>query len=144
MLHNHPLPEGYTKVTVDSLSKRKHKNVELDIPVDDSKLLGDNIGDFVAWRKYYIIFESESKSFDHDPRESPERDLPPSPMSEKARHLKGNKVHEVRLLKGSKLLLALQKKREHHQEHRSYHLRIYIQNRQKSQRHHVKGREGNK
>ena len=47
MLHNHPLPEGYTKVTVDSLSKRKHKNVELDIPVDDSKLLADNIRGFV-------------------------------------------------------------------------------------------------
>jgi len=44
-------------------------------------LLGDNIGGFVAWRKRYIIFESESESSDDDPRESPERDLPPSPKS---------------------------------------------------------------
>ena len=81
MLHNRPLPEGYAKVTVDSLVKRKYKNVELDIPGDDSRLLGDNIGGFVAWRKRYIIFESESESSDDDPRESPERDLPPSPKS---------------------------------------------------------------
>ncbi|KAG2584011.1 hypothetical protein PVAP13_6KG256506 [Panicum virgatum] len=59
----------------------KYKNVELDIPGDDSRLLGDNIGGFVAWRKRYIIFESESESSDDDPRESPERDLPPSPKS---------------------------------------------------------------
>lgn len=81
MLHNRPLPEGYAKVTVDSLVKRKYKNVELDIPGDDSRLLGDNIGGFVAWRKRYIIFESESESSDDDPRESPERDLPHSPKS---------------------------------------------------------------
>ncbi|KAG2562468.1 hypothetical protein PVAP13_8KG074601 [Panicum virgatum] len=36
MLHNRPLPEGYAKVTVDSLVKRKYKNVELDIPGDDN------------------------------------------------------------------------------------------------------------
>ena len=83
MLHNRPLPEGYAKVTVDSLVKRKYKNVELDIPGDDSRLLGDNIGGFVAWRKRYIIFESESESSDDDPRESPERDLPPSPKSKR-------------------------------------------------------------
>ena len=83
MLHNRPLPNGYAKVNVDSLAKRKYENVELDIPVDDSKLLGDNIGGFVARRKRYIIFESESESSDHDPRDSPERDLPPSPMSER-------------------------------------------------------------
>ncbi|KAG2629994.1 hypothetical protein PVAP13_3KG472402 [Panicum virgatum] len=58
MLHNRPLPEGYAKVTVDSLVKRKYKNVELDIPGDD-----------------------KSESSDDDPRESPERDLPPSPKS---------------------------------------------------------------
>ncbi|KAG2577077.1 hypothetical protein PVAP13_6NG080030 [Panicum virgatum] len=85
MLHNRPLPEGYAKVTVDSLVKRKYKNVELDIPGDDSRLLGDNIGGFVAWRKRYIIFESESESSDDDPRESPERDLAPSPKRTSSR-----------------------------------------------------------
>jgi len=79
MLHNRPLHEGYAKVTIDTLAKRKYKNVELDISADDSKFLGDNIGGFVAWRKRNIIFESESESSDHDPQESLEKDLPPPP-----------------------------------------------------------------
>ncbi|RLN23342.1 transposon protein, putative, CACTA, En/Spm sub-class [Panicum miliaceum] len=83
MLHNSPLPEGYAKVTIDTLAKSKYRNVDLDFPTDDNKLLGDNIGSFVAWRKRYVIFESESESSDHDPRESPERGLPTPPMSER-------------------------------------------------------------
>ena len=79
MLHNRPFHEGYTKVTIDTLAKRKYRNVELDISADDSKFLGDNIGGFVAWRKRYIIFESEFESSDHDPQESLEKDLPPPP-----------------------------------------------------------------
>ena len=79
MLHSCPLPDGYAKVTVSSLAKRKYRNVELDISADDSKFLGDNIGGFLAWRKRDIIFESESESSDHDPQESLEKDLPPPP-----------------------------------------------------------------
>jgi hypothetical protein len=86
--------------------------VELDFPIDDNKLLRDNIGCFVAWRKRYIKFESESESSDHDTRESPERDylLHQCLKGNQARHVKGSKVHQVRCLKGSKLLLALRKK----------------------------------
>jgi len=136
MLHNRPLPEGYAKVTVDSLVKRKYKNVELDIPGDDSRLLGDNIGGFVAWRKRYIIFESESESSDDDPRESPERDLPPSPKSNR----ESSPPSPQRELTPP----SPPKKGEHHREHRKYHLRSNIQNRQKSQRDHVKGRARNR
>lgn len=123
MLHNRPLPEGYAKVTVDSLVKRKYKNVELDIPGDDSRLLGGNIGGFVAWRKRYIIFESESESSDDDPRESPERDLPHSPKSNR----ESSPPSPQRELTPP----SPPKKGEHHQEHRKYHLRSNIQNRQK-------------
>jgi len=140
------LPEGYAKVTVDSLAKRKYRNVELDIPVDDNKLLGDNIRGFVAWRKRYIIFESESESSDHDPRESPERDLPPSKMSERESSTTPQREQSPRSPSPQREQTppSPPKKGEHHREHISYHLRSNIQNRQKSQRHHVKGREGNK
>ena len=63
--------------------------VELDIPGQDGmKLLGENIGCIMAWRKRYISFDSESDSDDddvdgrgdlHPPTSVPERNpnLPP-------------------------------------------------------------------
>jgi hypothetical protein len=57
---NRPLPEGYAKVTIDTLVESKYGVVELDFPVDDNKLLRVNIGCFVVWQKRYIKFESES------------------------------------------------------------------------------------
>ena len=63
--------------------------VELDIPGQDGmKLLGENIGCIVAWRKRYISFDSESDSDDddadgrgdlHPPTSAPKRNpnLPP-------------------------------------------------------------------
>jgi len=99
-------------------------------------LLGDNIGGFVAWRKCYIIFESEYESSDDDPRESPERDLPPSPKSNR----ESSPPSPQRELTPP----SPPKKGEHHREHRKYHLRSNIQNRQKSQRDHVKGRSRNR
>jgi hypothetical protein len=90
IMHGRPLPLGCTKVTIDTVVKRRyHHTVELDIPGQDGKkLLRENMGFIVAWRKRYISFDPESDSDDddadgiqdlHPPSSALERDPRPLP-----------------------------------------------------------------
>jgi len=56
--HDHQLPIGYAKVTIDTIVKRSYgRTVDLDIPGQDGmKLLGENIGCIVAWRKCQLVW----------------------------------------------------------------------------------------
>jgi hypothetical protein len=62
MLHCHPLPIFYAKVTIDTiLERRYHCMIDLDIlGQDGKKLLKENMGCIVAWCKRYISFDSKS------------------------------------------------------------------------------------
>ena len=65
MLHNHPLPIGYSKVAIDAVAKGKYISVEFDhLDDEDRKILGQNLGCQVFWRKRYISFGSDSESDD--------------------------------------------------------------------------------
>ena len=65
VLQNHMLPVGYSKVTIDAVTKTRYRAVELDHPKDDDrKTLGENLGCQVFWRKRYISFGSDSESDD--------------------------------------------------------------------------------
>ena len=65
MLQNHMLPVGYSKVTIDAVTKTRYRVVELDHPEDeDRKTLGENLGCQVFWRKRYISFGLDSESDD--------------------------------------------------------------------------------
>ena len=59
------LPVGYSKVTIDAVTKTRYCTVELDhLEDEDRKTLGENLGCHVFWRKRYISFGSDSKSDD--------------------------------------------------------------------------------
>ena len=74
MLHNRPLPVAYAKVSIDELAKGRYRAVELDLPEDeDRKTLGQNLGSFVAWRKCYISFGSDSECDDNEDDERGEQ-----------------------------------------------------------------------
>jgi hypothetical protein len=89
-----------------------HRTVELDIPSQDGKkLLGENMGFIVAWRKRYISFDSKSDSNDHDadgredlhpPSLAPERD-PKSAASTGSKYA-ASKGHNSVASKGPKFV----------------------------------------
>ena len=59
------LPVGYSKVTIDVVTKTRYRAVELDHPEDeDRKTLGENLGYQVFWHKHYISFGSKFESDD--------------------------------------------------------------------------------
>ena len=59
------LPIGYSKVSIDAITKTRHCVVELDhLEDEDRKTLGENLGCQVFWRKRYISFGSDSESDD--------------------------------------------------------------------------------
>jgi hypothetical protein len=67
VLQNHQLPIGYSMVTIDVVAKSRYHAVELDHPEDeDRKILGENLGCQVFWRKRYISFGLDSESNDDE------------------------------------------------------------------------------
>ena len=59
------LPVGYSKVTIDVVTKTRYCVVELDHPEDEDRMtLGENLGCQGFWRKRYISFGSDSESND--------------------------------------------------------------------------------
>src|SRR5579883_1507425 len=79
-LHNVTIPQGYAKVTIDNILKKKYNKILLDHPPEkDKPTLGDNRGGFVAWRKRYIKFHDQEPSSDDDetPSSSPPRPRSP-------------------------------------------------------------------
>ena len=57
------LPVGYSKVTIDAVTKTRYHAVELDhLEDEDRKTPGENLGCQVLWRKCYISFGSNSES----------------------------------------------------------------------------------
>jgi len=65
VLLNHMLPVGYSKVTIDAVTKTRYRAIELDHPKDeDRKALGENLSCQVFWHKRYISFGLDSESDD--------------------------------------------------------------------------------
>ena len=57
------LPIGYSKVTIDVVTKTRYHTVELDhLEDEDRKTLWENLGCQVLWHKRYISFGSNSES----------------------------------------------------------------------------------
>ena len=89
LLHNLPLPEGYCKVSLDSVEPMWN-DMEIEIaPEPDRFKLGDNVGYIIAWPKCYVELDSidedevnsdeKEGSPDHDPPAPPPARSPPNP-----------------------------------------------------------------
>ena len=80
LLHNLPIPEGYCKVSLDSVEPMWN-DMELDIaPEPDRIKIGDNVGSFIAWPKCYVELDSidDDEVNSDDKAGSPDWD-PPAP-----------------------------------------------------------------
>ena len=61
------LPVGYSKVTIDAVTKTRYHAVELDhLEDEDRKTLGENLDCQVFWCKRYISFGLQSESDDDE------------------------------------------------------------------------------
>ena len=59
------LPIGYSKVSIDAITKTRHCVVELDhLEDEDRKTLGENLGCQVFWHKRYISFGSDDEDLE--------------------------------------------------------------------------------
>jgi len=73
------LPIGYSKVTIDAVTKTRYHAVELDHPKDDDrKTLGENLGCQAFWCKHYISFGLDSESDDDMDDEDSHQNREPS------------------------------------------------------------------
>ena len=69
MVNGRPLPPGYAAVTLDTLAKEMYGTVEIQITMDDDRLmLAANLGSLVPWQKRNIVLVATMSdgSFDKD------------------------------------------------------------------------------
>jgi hypothetical protein len=57
MMHGHPIPPGYARVSIDRILDKKYNKIHIDYPTkEDRPHLDQNRGTIVAWCKLYIKF----------------------------------------------------------------------------------------